>query len=132
LASQSPMCIACGDITAVGEELHETRGKQRVTFGLALDECGELAWEIVWGKARVEVAGQVFFAQRSEVDLLTQSVRLHLPLVVFKLMVAQCHILRPEGPNQKHALPTDPIAEMAQQINAGRVGPVKVFQQQYH
>ena len=40
--------------------------------------------------------------------------------------------LGPEGPNHQQVLLTDPVTEVAEQVNAGPVGPVQIFEQHHH
>src|SRR5262245_37791084 len=72
----------------------------------------------------------MLFAEQVERHLLAKRVRLHLSLEVLERMIAPFHILGPKGSDDEQALSANAVAEMAQQVDARWIGPVKVFKQE--
>src|SRR5262245_16531708 len=72
----------------------------------------------------------MLFTEQTERHLLAERVRVHLPLEVLERVIAAFHILRPKGADYEQALSANAVAEMAQQVDARWIGPMKVFEQE--
>ena len=70
--------------------------------------------------------------QRTQRDFFAEPVALHLGLVALQRMIGAFNVFGTKGPGDQQALICDPLAKMPQQIDARRIGPVQVLQQQHH
>ena len=99
---------------------------------LTLDEHGQLLRKIIWSEASVQITGDMFFFQQTESDFLAQIVRLHLQLVSLQRMVAALYFSGAVSSHHQQALAPNPLAEMPKEINARRVRPMKVLEEQHY
>ena len=100
-------------------------------FGLALNEGGKFAGKIIRREPQIEIAGNVFSAQRAECKLFAKMMGHHLRLVTLQRMAAALDVRGPERAHDEQTLGVDALAEMTQQVDARRIGPVNIFKKYY-
>src|SRR5271155_5705405 len=103
-----------------------------MAFRLTLDERGQLLREIIGSETSVQITCDMFFLQQVESDFVAQIVRLHLQLVALQGMVAALYFGGAIGSHHQQALAPDTLREMPKEIDARRIRPMKILEQQDH
>src|SRR6266705_6401581 len=102
-----------------------------MTFGLALNQRRQLARKIIGRETQIQIISDMLMSQRAQRDLFAQIVSLHFEFIAFERMASPFHVLRPECADYQQALSANSLAEMSKQIDAGRIGPMNIFKQNY-
>ncbi len=87
--------------------------------------------EAVAREAGVQVLGHLARAERSERELAGRAFRPQVERRAAQVRVLGVHVGLPERPDQQRALPRQPAADVVQQVDARRVGPLHVLDQEH-
>ena len=100
-------------------------------FRLSLDQVGQLVREVIWCEPNVEVALDMLTREHRQRELFTPLASDQLVPVSPQRMVTPLDVFRSERTNNEQPLVSNALAEIPEQVDAGCVGPVQVFEDEH-
>lgn len=119
------------DVSTLQQPLDEQCGEQRMPIRLALDQAGQLVREVIGCEPRVEVALDMLTREHRQRELFTPVASDQLVTISLQRMVSVLDVFRSERANNEQPLVSDALAEIPEQVDAGCVGPVQVFEDEH-
>src|SRR6267143_5332305 len=114
------MVVLFGYIAAFLKILQEVSGKERMTFGLVMYQHRKLSGKVIGRESSVQINRNMFVAERVQSNLFAEIMCQHLGPVTLQRVIAALDIFRPESARDQKSLSADALAEMSQQVDAGR------------